>query len=49
MEKEKCPQCHKLSNTVHQRPNSYAQEVADDLNAMWIACDECDYENKMDV
>ena len=48
-EEEKCPQCGKASNTVSLRPNAYAQEMNNDMDAEWEACDECDYQNKMDI
>lgn len=44
-----CPQCKKESSSVHQRANSYRQDVGNEAGATWVACDECDYQNKMDI
>lgn len=44
-----CPQCNTLQESVHERPNAYDQDVNDNEGSMWTACDECDYQNRMDI
>lgn len=44
-----CPICEKPKGSVIYRSNAYAQDVGNTPDAMWEACDECDYENRMDI
>jgi len=44
-----CPVCEKVSDTVDERPNAYNQDVNNEEGSTWTACDECDYQNKMDI
>lgn len=45
----KCEVCGKIRASVSHRPNGYAQDVGNDPDAMHTVCDECDYQNKMDI
>lgn len=45
----KCERCGKASEDVSYRPNAYAQDVHNDSTAYHTVCDECDYENRMDI
>ena len=44
-----CQCCHKKKEDVSIRANAYAQDVGNSEGAMWQACDECDYQNRMDI
>lgn len=44
-----CECCGKRLLSVSYRSNSFAREIAEDLTAMHTVCDECDYQNKMDI
>lgn len=44
-----CSICHRKKLSVSHRPNSYAQNVGNDPTAMHTVCDECDYQNCMDI
>ena len=46
---EECSVCHKRKLSVSTRGNSYAQDVGNDPTAMHTVCDECDYQNCMDI
>lgn len=45
----KCESCEKRKLSVHERLNEYANDVHNDRNATHIVCDECDYQNRMDI
>lgn len=49
MEKIKCENCGSTSDDVSYRPNAYANDVGNDPDAMHTVCDECDYQNRMDI
>lgn len=44
-----CEVCEKKKLSVSYRSNAYANDVGDDPDAMHTVCDECDYENRMDI
>ena len=44
-----CEVCHKKKLSVHERPNGYANDVGNDPDATHTVCDECDYQNCMDI
>ena len=44
-----CDVCHKRKASVSYRPNSFAHDVGNDPTAMHTVCDECDYQNCMDI
>jgi deoxycytidylate deaminase len=44
-----CRSCHKKSEDVAYRSNAFAQEIGNDPDAMHTVCDECDYQNRMDI
>ncbi len=46
---EKCESCGEKKVDVHERPNAYANDVHNDPDAAHTVCDECDYENRMDI
>lgn len=46
---KKCTVCGKVSEDVCYRPNRYAQDVGNDPTAYHTVCDECDYQNCMDI
>lgn len=46
---KKCPVCGKFKAGVSERANGYAQDVGNDPDATWVACNDCDYENNMDI
>lgn len=48
-EKEKCTHCGSTDDSVSYRPNAYAQDVGNDSTAYHTVCDECDYQNRMDI
>lgn len=49
LNKQECPQCHKISETVCERTNSYDVDINNNPGSMWVACDDCDYKNMMDI
>jgi len=50
---EECSVCHKRKLSVSTRVNSYAQDVGNYIGnysgAVHTVCDECDYQNRMDI
>lgn len=44
-----CEVCGLKKLSVSYRSNSYANDVGNDPTAMHTVCDECDYENRMDI
>lgn len=46
---EVCDVCGKRKLSVHSRPNAYANDVGNDPDATHTVCDECDYQNAMDI
>ena len=46
---EECSVCKKKKLSVHDRINSYAVDVGNDLTARHTVCDECDYQNRADI
>jgi len=44
-----CKSCGKRKLSVHKRPNGYANDVHNDPTAVHTVCDECDYQNIMDI
>ena len=46
---QQCEACGKQSEDVSYRPNNYQQDVNNDPDAYHTVCDECDWENKMDI
>jgi hypothetical protein len=45
----KCDRCDQAKPDVCERPNGYLQDVGNEPDAKWVACDECDHENNMDI
>jgi hypothetical protein len=48
-EKTKCDICGATTDDVSYRPNAYANDVHNDPTAYHTVCDECDYQNRMDI
>lgn len=46
---DECRRCHKRKLSVSNRRNSYASDVGNDPSATHTVCDECDYQNCMDI
>ncbi len=44
-----CQCCRKRKLSVSDRPDCYANDVENDPTARHTVCDECDYENFMDI
>jgi hypothetical protein len=44
-----CDSCRKAKPDVCTRANHYQRDVNNDSDATWVACDDCDYENRMDI
>lgn len=44
-----CESCGKRLPDVRPRANAYEQEIGNDTTAMHTVCDECDYQNRMDI
>lgn len=44
-----CQYCHKVSLDVCERPDSYANDVDNDPDAMHVACDACDQNRRDDI
>lgn len=44
-----CSICGKKKMSVSERPNAYANDVNNDPDAIHVVCDECDYQNRMDI
>jgi hypothetical protein len=40
-----CQRCGQEKPDVCERPDGYKQDVNNDPDAMWVACDDCDREN----
>lgn len=46
---EECGVCGKRKLSVSTRSNGYANDVGNDPGAVHTVCDECDYQNCMDI
>jgi hypothetical protein len=44
-----CEACGKDKEDVCERPDGYRQDVLDEPEATWVACDECDQQNNDDI
>jgi len=44
-----CPICGKDKDSTRERPNGYAQDVNNEEDAQWTACDECNQQNNDDI
>lgn len=44
-----CDMCGKRKTSVSERPNAYANEIGNDPAATHTVCDECNYQNMMDI
>jgi hypothetical protein len=44
-----CESCRKEKPDVCERPDGFRQDVCDEADATWIACDDCDQQNNDDV
>lgn len=44
-----CEMCGKRKLSVKVRPDAYLNDVENDLEAEHTICDECDYQNTMDI
>lgn len=44
-----CETCGQKKPDVCYRPNAYQNDVNNDPTAMHTVCDDCDYENRMDI
>ena len=44
-----CEVCRLKKLSVSHRSNAYANDVGNDPTAMHTVCDECDYQNAMDI
>jgi 4-hydroxy-3-methylbut-2-en-1-yl diphosphate synthase IspG/GcpE len=49
LNKQECPQCREIKSDVCERTNNYDEEINNNPGSMWTACDECDYQNTMDI
>lgn len=49
LEGMECDVCHKKKLSVSNRPNSYAINVGNDPESRHTVCDECGYQNIMDI
>lgn len=45
----KCEMCGKVSEDVRYRQNAYAADIGNDPTAMHTVCDDCGYQNAMDI
>lgn len=45
----KCEVCELIKPDVHERPNAYVNDVHNEPEATHKVCDECDYQNRMDI
>lgn len=45
----KCEVCGKESKDVCYRPEPYAQEIGNNPNAYFTACDDCTRDSAMDI
>lgn len=45
----KCEICGLIKPDVSYRSDGYAQDVGNDQGAYHTACDECNYQNNMDI
>lgn len=48
-ELQECAVCHKKSGDVCIRPDWYARNVGNEPDAYHVACDECNYQNSLDI
>ena len=48
-EGEVCGSCRERKLSVSTRTNNYAEDVGCEEGAKHTVCDECDYENTMDI
>lgn len=46
---ETCQNCGITAEDVCERPDAYANDVHNDPDAVHTVCDECDYQNRMDI
>ena len=46
---ETCTVCGITAADVHERADAYANDVHNDPDAVHTVCDECDYQNRMDI
>lgn len=46
---DKCSVCGKRKLSVSTRPDSYQNDVGNNPDAVHTVCDECDYQNRMDI
>lgn len=44
-----CEICHQRKPDVGERPNAYDKDVNNNPESTHIVCDECDYQNRMDI
>jgi hypothetical protein len=44
-----CECCGKTGEDVSYRPHPYAQDVGNDPNAYWTACDDCTEQSALDI
>jgi hypothetical protein len=44
-----CEACGKYKEDVCERPDGYRQDVHNEEDATWVACDECDQQNNDDI
>ncbi len=44
-----CSSCGLKKPDVSERPNAFARDVNNDPDATHIVCDDCDYQNRMDI
>lgn len=47
--RRRCQSCGHLRYDVKLRGNAYQNDVNNDPTAEWVCCDECDYQNRMDI
>ncbi len=46
---KKCERCGKRKPDARRRPDDYAREINEEPDATWVACNECDQENRDDI
>lgn len=44
-----CESCGEEKPDVCERPNGYRQDVNNEEDATWVACDDCDQENNDEI
>jgi hypothetical protein len=42
---ETCECCHKAKPDVYERPDGYRQDINNEPDAVWTACDNCNSDN----